>query len=50
MGEMIGLLWDDHESLFGPLERLIGPLEAPQNDPKPLKMVISGTFKYPSQT
>ena len=25
-------------------------LEAPQNDQKPLKMAISGTFKHPSQT
>ena len=48
--EMIGLLWDDHESLLGTLGSLIGPLEAPQNDPKPLKMAISGTFKHPSQT
>ena len=48
--EMIGLLEDDHESLFGTLGSLIGPLEAPQNDQKPLKMAISGTFKHPSQT
>ena len=48
--EMIGLLWDDHESLLGTLGSLIGPLEAPQNDQKPLKMAISGTFKHPSQT
>ena len=50
VGEMVGLLWDDHESLFGTLGSLIGPLKAPQNDPKPLKMAISGTFKHPSQT
>ena len=50
LGEMIGLLGDDHESLFGTLGSLIGPLEAPQNDQKPLKMAISGTFKHPSQT
>ena len=49
-GEMIGLHGDDHESLFGPLGSLIWPLEASQNDPKPLKMAISGTFKLPSQT
>ena len=48
--EMIGLLEDDHESLFGTLGSLIGPLEAPQNDQKPLKMAILGTFKHPSQT
>ena len=49
-GQMIGLHGHDHESLFGTLGSLIGPLEAPQNDQKPLKMAISGTFKHPSQT
>ena len=47
---MIGLHGHDHESLFGTLGSLIGPLEAPQNDQKPLKMAILGTFKHPSQT
>ena len=49
-GQMIGLHGHDHESLFGTLGSLIGPLEAPQNDEKPLKMALSGTFKHPSQT
>ena len=49
-GQMIGLHGHDHESLFGTLGSLIGPLEAPQNDQKPLKMAILGTFKHPSQT